>query len=48
MSEFWALVLFGTLAGLVICASIAIVYCGCIALCRLRRPEPLATAENAV
>jgi hypothetical protein len=48
MSEFWGLVLFGTLVGLGLAAGISLIYCGCIALCRLRRPEPLASAENVV
>jgi hypothetical protein len=46
MTELGGLVLFGTVAAIVICVGLAILYCGCIMICMSRRPEPLA--ENAV
>lgn len=48
MTEFWAMVLFGTVAAIAICIGVAIVYCAFLAICRLRRPEPLAENESPV
>jgi len=49
MTEFWGMVLFGTVAAIVICIGLAIIYCGCAILCtKLCRPEPLAQNENPV
>jgi hypothetical protein len=47
MTEFWGLVLFGTVAAIIISVVLTILYCGRAVICsKLRRPEPLA--ENAI
>jgi hypothetical protein len=43
MTEFWALVLFGTIISIVICIVLAVLYCGCALLCS---KTPLAEKEN--
>ena len=48
MTEFWGLVLFGTVIGLVIVAVFSLIYCGYLFLCRMKKPEPLADCENQV
>ena len=43
MTEFWGLVLFATIACIVICVGVAIIYCGWALLCA---KVPLAEKEN--
>jgi uncharacterized membrane protein len=51
MSEFWGMVLFGTLIALAASFVIAIVYCGCMVgcyYCKKLQTTPLSSAENQV
>jgi len=47
MTEFAGMVLFGTVVGIVICAVIGVIYCGCIILRVMScRPAPLSENET--
>jgi len=51
MSEFWCLALFATVIALAVTFAVAILYCGCIAMCQYckkRETKPLSSAENQV
>lgn len=48
MTEFWGLVLFAVVVGLVIAALFSLLYCGYVVICKLKKPEPLANSEIPV